>query len=152
MNVRHLTPYRSKDHKKVTALWVVAPCSLVEVYRRFEGAYCLHQHVYHYGQQSSEISCDKQMLNFKGCERAVISSGSLANREILSLCVLRKDGSAVLGIRPYNISPLRNSRIQSTHVRQQHLPNAWCYNAIILRTFLQTKSLSCDLSMTGHAM
>jgi hypothetical protein len=27
---------------KVTALWVVAPYSLVEVYRRFRGVYCLH--------------------------------------------------------------------------------------------------------------
>jgi hypothetical protein len=27
---------------KITVLWDVAPCSLVEVYRRFRGAYCLH--------------------------------------------------------------------------------------------------------------
>jgi hypothetical protein len=27
---------------KMTVLWDIAPCSLVEVYRRFRGAYCLH--------------------------------------------------------------------------------------------------------------
>jgi hypothetical protein len=26
---------------KITIFWDVAPCSLVEVYRRFRGAYCL---------------------------------------------------------------------------------------------------------------
>jgi hypothetical protein len=27
---------------KVTVFWVVAPCSFVEIDRRFRGAYCLH--------------------------------------------------------------------------------------------------------------
>jgi hypothetical protein len=27
---------------KITIFWDVAPCSLVEVYRRFRGAFCLH--------------------------------------------------------------------------------------------------------------
>jgi hypothetical protein len=27
---------------KMAVFWVVSPCSLVEVYRRFIGAYCLH--------------------------------------------------------------------------------------------------------------
>jgi hypothetical protein len=27
---------------KMAVFWVVAPCSLVEVYRRFKGACCLH--------------------------------------------------------------------------------------------------------------
>jgi hypothetical protein len=27
---------------KMTVFWVVAPCSLVEVYRRFRGASCFH--------------------------------------------------------------------------------------------------------------
>jgi hypothetical protein len=26
----------------MAVFWVVAPCSLVELYRRFRGAYCLH--------------------------------------------------------------------------------------------------------------
>jgi hypothetical protein len=34
---------------KMTALWDIASCSLVEVYRRFRGAYCLHYH----GDESS---------------------------------------------------------------------------------------------------
>jgi hypothetical protein len=32
----------------MTVFWVVAPCSLVEVYRRFGGALCLH----HQGEES----------------------------------------------------------------------------------------------------
>jgi hypothetical protein len=28
---------------KMAVFWVVAPCSLVEVYRRFRDAYCFHQ-------------------------------------------------------------------------------------------------------------
>jgi hypothetical protein len=31
---------------KMAVLWVVAPCSLVEVYRRFRGVYCLHHQGY----------------------------------------------------------------------------------------------------------
>jgi hypothetical protein len=27
---------------KMTVFWYVAPCSLVEIYRRFRDAYCLH--------------------------------------------------------------------------------------------------------------
>jgi hypothetical protein len=27
---------------KIAVFWAVAPCFLVEVYRRFKGAYCLH--------------------------------------------------------------------------------------------------------------
>jgi hypothetical protein len=27
---------------KMDVFWVVAPCSLTEVYRRFRGAFCLH--------------------------------------------------------------------------------------------------------------
>jgi hypothetical protein len=30
------------QQKKMAVFWFVAPCSLVEVYRRFRGAYCLH--------------------------------------------------------------------------------------------------------------
>jgi hypothetical protein len=29
---------------KMVVVWVVTPCGLVEVYRRFRGAYCLHHH------------------------------------------------------------------------------------------------------------
>jgi hypothetical protein len=29
-------------HKKMAVFWVVAPCSLVEVYQRFRGPCCLH--------------------------------------------------------------------------------------------------------------
>jgi hypothetical protein len=29
---------------KMAVLWVVAPCSLVEVYQRFRGPCCLHHH------------------------------------------------------------------------------------------------------------
>jgi hypothetical protein len=31
---------------KMAVFWVVAPCSLVEVYRRFSGAWCLHYQSY----------------------------------------------------------------------------------------------------------
>jgi hypothetical protein len=32
---------RSEDE---IIFWEVAPCSMVEVYRRFRGVYCLHHH------------------------------------------------------------------------------------------------------------
>jgi hypothetical protein len=34
---------------KITVFWDVAPCSMVEVYRRFTGVYCLH----HQGDETS---------------------------------------------------------------------------------------------------
>jgi hypothetical protein len=33
-----------------TVLWDIAPCSVVEIYRRFEGAYCIHYQGDHIGQ------------------------------------------------------------------------------------------------------
>jgi hypothetical protein len=36
---------------KMAVLWVVAPCSPVEVYQRFRGPFCLH----HQGDASSPI-------------------------------------------------------------------------------------------------
>jgi hypothetical protein len=38
-----------KPAKKMTVFWDVAPCSLVEDYRHFRGAYCLH----HQGDEST---------------------------------------------------------------------------------------------------
>jgi hypothetical protein len=35
--------YQVKRNKKMAALWVVGPCSLVEFCRRFKPAFCLHQ-------------------------------------------------------------------------------------------------------------
>jgi hypothetical protein len=32
------------ERKKMTNFWVVAPCSLVNIDRRFRGAYCLLHH------------------------------------------------------------------------------------------------------------
>jgi hypothetical protein len=29
---------------KMAVFWVLVPCSLVELYRRFRGAFCLHHH------------------------------------------------------------------------------------------------------------
>jgi hypothetical protein len=31
---------------KFSVLWDIGPCSLVAVYRRFRGAYCIHHHGY----------------------------------------------------------------------------------------------------------
>jgi hypothetical protein len=40
----------------MAVFWVVAPCSLVEIYRRFTGAYCLHHQdaEYYYDHQTKE--------------------------------------------------------------------------------------------------
>jgi hypothetical protein len=35
--------WKSSDRVKMTVLWNIAPCGLVEIDRRFRGAYCLHQ-------------------------------------------------------------------------------------------------------------
>jgi hypothetical protein len=60
--------------KKMTVFWVVAPCSLVEVYRRFTGICCLqHQsskfiqtcNIIHYGpkRRFAKIAKRKNFLN-----------------------------------------------------------------------------------------
>jgi hypothetical protein len=36
------TEYQLPMYSKITVFWVVAPCRLVRVYRRFRGLYCLH--------------------------------------------------------------------------------------------------------------
>jgi hypothetical protein len=45
---------------KMAVLWVVAPCSLVEVYRRFRGACCL----YHQGDKYSSPWWQKQQADY----------------------------------------------------------------------------------------
>jgi hypothetical protein len=35
--------HMTRNSLKVTVFWVVVPCSLVEIRRRFRGTYCLHQ-------------------------------------------------------------------------------------------------------------
>jgi hypothetical protein len=40
--------------KKMIVFWVVAPCSLVEIYRRFKSACCLR----HHGDESASTSGD----------------------------------------------------------------------------------------------
>jgi hypothetical protein len=44
-----VTTQRTNIDMKMTAFWDVAPCSLIEVYGRFRGAYCLH----HQGDETS---------------------------------------------------------------------------------------------------
>jgi hypothetical protein len=46
------------DEKKMTVFWIVEPCSLVQVYRRFRGAYCL------YHQDDQEVNTSEMSVNF----------------------------------------------------------------------------------------
>jgi hypothetical protein len=43
---------------KMAVFWVVAPCNLVEVHRRFRGAWCLH----HQGDDDPDGGGSKQLL------------------------------------------------------------------------------------------
>jgi hypothetical protein len=49
---------------KNTALWETALCSLVEVDRRFRGAYCLHYRLYD-GEMMEAICTSETSANFK---------------------------------------------------------------------------------------
>jgi hypothetical protein len=43
LNVHGVNDVRQTEiHTKIAVFWVVAPCSLVEVYQRFRGPCCLH--------------------------------------------------------------------------------------------------------------
>jgi hypothetical protein len=44
---------------KMAVFWVVAPCSLVEVYQRFTGPCYLH---YHHGATTQKMMDDDQMM------------------------------------------------------------------------------------------
>jgi hypothetical protein len=46
---------------KMAVFWVVAPCSLVEVYRRFRGACCFHYTALQPRRQPSSL-----MVSFRG--------------------------------------------------------------------------------------
>jgi hypothetical protein len=54
----------------IAVFWVVAPCSLVEVYRRFRGTCCLH----HQGHRIIAISTP---LNWSGPRRKGIATVTL---------------------------------------------------------------------------
>jgi hypothetical protein len=46
---------------KMTVFWVVAPCSLVEVYRLFRGVCCLH---HHHRPDDESTSTSETSVNF----------------------------------------------------------------------------------------
>jgi hypothetical protein len=49
----------TSERMKMAVFWVVAPCSLVEVYRRFKGACCLH----HEGEPDVLLFLDRRREN-----------------------------------------------------------------------------------------
>jgi hypothetical protein len=51
-----------------TVFWDVAPCHLVEVYRHFRGAFCLH----HQGDRISEMSVTSAKLHGAESQKTVI--------------------------------------------------------------------------------
>jgi hypothetical protein len=55
--------WNSSDlRSKMAVLWIVAPCSLVEVYQRFRGPCCLH----HQGDlHSSYLTCVNEPLRVR---------------------------------------------------------------------------------------
>jgi hypothetical protein len=58
----------------MTALWDVAPCSLVEVYGRFRGAYCLHYE----GDDRmmmEAVNTSETSVNFDETTRGIIPEG-----------------------------------------------------------------------------
>jgi hypothetical protein len=56
----------------MTALWDIAPCSLVELYRRFVGVNCLH----HQGALAMEAArTSETLVYFKETTRRYISEG-----------------------------------------------------------------------------
>jgi hypothetical protein len=57
---------------KMAVVWVVAPCSLVEVYQRFRGPCCLH----HQGERASET-----LVNFYQTTRHYNSEDSHLHSE-----------------------------------------------------------------------
>jgi hypothetical protein len=54
--INHVSPANTLKNKKITSflkmadIWIVAPCSLLEVHRCFRGAYCLHVQGYQFAQ------------------------------------------------------------------------------------------------------
>jgi hypothetical protein len=51
---------------KMTVFWDVAPCSLIEVYRRLRGAYCVHHQT-----TWRVIPEDSHLLKCSGCLLAI---------------------------------------------------------------------------------
>jgi hypothetical protein len=57
--LRAINSLRTRDFTKISVFWVVAPCSLVEVYQRFKGSCCLH----HQGDEGA-ASTSETLVNF----------------------------------------------------------------------------------------
>jgi hypothetical protein len=99
----------SLETKKMTVFWYVAPCSLLEIDRRFRGAYCFH----HQG--------DKIALMIE----AVNTSKTLANLYETTRCNIPEDG---------NFHTRRHENLKSHLVRKLSLylicakPDAWAHS------------------------
>jgi hypothetical protein len=67
---------------KIAVFWVVAPCSLVEVYQRFRGACCLHHHRRPVDEAStSETSVNYQITRRKDPENNHLHTCSRKNQK-----------------------------------------------------------------------
>jgi hypothetical protein len=62
----------------MTVLWDVAPCSLVDIYRRFRGVYCLH----HQGDLMMEavITSETSIIFYETTRRNIPEDGHLDTR------------------------------------------------------------------------
>jgi hypothetical protein len=60
----------------MTVFWDVAPCGLVEGYRRFVGAYCLHHQDDEYSLMMEAVSTSETSVNFYQTTRRNIPEDS----------------------------------------------------------------------------
>jgi hypothetical protein len=77
--------YSELKNSKMAVFWVVAPCSLVEVYQRFRGPCCLH----HQGDESSALQPRRQTSSYsqpwepqillKNSSRLIFSRSQISN-------------------------------------------------------------------------
>jgi hypothetical protein len=77
---------------KKAVFWDVAPCSLVEVYRRFRGAYCLHYQGDEEAANTSETSVNLyQIIRHNDPEDSHLHTRrheNLKSQDILVSCII----------------------------------------------------------------
>jgi hypothetical protein len=76
---------------KMAVFWVVAPCSLVEVYQRFRGPYCLHHQ-----DDESPVSTSETWINSYQTTRRNIPEDCHLDRKIYVHWILCVEGLIII--------------------------------------------------------
>jgi hypothetical protein len=116
-----------KEIIKLAVFWVVASCSLVEVYRRFRGAFCLHYEGNEAASTSEKsvnfyetmIRCNSEDSHFKSLTsiKLMVDQSNLKKKRVFSLQIPTQKHASLDAATVVTMSPVSICKTLEGHCR-----------------------------------